>query len=249
MPVDNTNLAVEKIDMQKIPKHIAIIMDGNGRWAKRKGLPRIAGHWAGAEALKDIVSNCYKLNIQVLSVFAFSSENWKRPTQEVNSIMNLLLYYLKKEVNTLHKNHVRIIVTGNWQELPDSIVEQIGKSIRQTQNNSGLILNIVLNYGARKEIILACKNICRDVLEGKISINKIDEVLFEQCLYTRDLPDPDLLIRPSGELRISNFLLWQIAYTELWFTEIYWPDFRTEDLLQAIYDYQRRERRFGGLKK
>jgi len=247
--VDNTNLAVEKIDMQKIPKHIAIIMDGNGRWAKRKGLPRIAGHWAGAEALKDIVSNCYKLNIQVLSVFAFSSENWKRPTQEVNSIMNLLLYYLKKEVNTLHKNHVRIIVTGNWQELPDSIVEQIGKSIRQTQNNSGLILNIVLNYGARKEIILACKNICRDVLEGKISINKIDEVLFEQCLYTRDLPDPDLLIRPSGELRISNFLLWQIAYTELWFTEIYWPDFRTEDLLQAIYDYQRRERRFGGLKK
>ncbi len=247
--MDNTNLAVEKIDMQKIPKHIAIIMDGNGRWAKRKGLPRIAGHWAGAEALKDIVSNCYKLNIQVLSVFAFSSENWKRPTQEVNSIMNLLLYYLKKEVNTLHKNHVRIIVTGNWQELPDSIVEQIGKSIRQTQNNSGLILNIVLNYGARKEIILACKNICRDVLEGKISINKIDEVLFEQCLYTRDLPDPDLLIRPSGELRISNFLLWQIAYTELWFTEIYWPDFRTEDLLQAIYDYQRRERRFGGLKK
>ncbi|HHV19752.1 MAG TPA: isoprenyl transferase [Thermoanaerobacterales bacterium] len=240
---------IEKIDMQKIPKHVAIIMDGNGRWAKRKGLPRIAGHWAGAEALRDIVSTCSKLNIQALSVFAFSSENWKRPAQEVNSIMNLLLYYLKKEVDTLHKNNIKIMMSGDWHELPYRIVAQIKKSIRQTQNNSGLILNIVLNYGARREIILACKKMCRDVLEGKLNIEEIDQFAFEEFLYTRDLPDPDLLIRPSGELRISNFLLWQIAYTELWFTEVYWPDFKSEDLLQAVYDYQKRERRYGGLKK
>lgn len=247
--MDNTKLILEKTNTQNMPKHIAIIMDGNGRWAKRRGLPRIAGHWAGAEALRNIVSTCSKLNIQALSVFAFSSENWKRPVQEVNSIMNLLLYYLKKEVDTLHKNNVKIIVTGDWEELPDRIVEQIKKSMGQTQNNSGLILNIVLNYGARREILLACKNICNDVLEGKVSIDNIDENMFENCLYTRDLPDPDLLIRPSGELRISNFLLWQIAYAELWFTKIYWPDFKSGDLLQAIYDYQKRERRFGGLKK
>lgn len=247
--MENAKLMIEKIDMQKIPKHVAIIMDGNGRWAKRKGLPRIAGHWAGAEALRDIVSTCSKLNIQALSVFAFSSENWKRPAQEVNSIMNLLLYYLKKEVDTLHKNNIKIMMSGDWHELPYRIVAQIKKSIRQTQNNSGLILNIVLNYGARREIILACKKMCRDVLEGKLNIEEIDQFAFEEFLYTRDLPDPDLLIRPSGELRISNFLLWQIAYTELWFTEVYWPDFKSDDLLQAVYDYQKRERRYGGLKK
>ena len=247
--MENAKLMIEKIDMQKIPKHVAIIMDGNGRWAKRKGLPRIAGHWAGAEALRDIVSTCSKLNIQALSVFAFSSENWKRPAQEVNSIMNLLLYYLKKEVDTLHKNNIKIMMSGDWHELPYRIVAQIKKSIRQTQNNSGLILNIVLNYGARREIILACKKMCIDVLEGKLNIEEIDQFAFEEFLYTRDLPDPDLLIRPSGELRISNFLLWQIAYTELWFTEVYWPDFKSEDLLQAVYDYQKRERRYGGLKK
>ena len=188
--MENAKLMIEKIDMQKIPKHVAIIMDGNGRWAKRKGLPRIAGHWAGAEALRDIVSTCSKLNIQALSVFAFSSENWKRPAQEVNSIMNLLLYYLKKEVDTLHKNNIKIMMSGDWHELPYRIVAQIKKSIRQTQNNSGLILNIVLNYGARREIILACKKMCRDVLEGKLNIEEIDQFAFEEFLYTRDLPDP-----------------------------------------------------------
>ncbi len=242
-------LLLEKINMQNIPKHIAIIMDGNGRWAKSRALPRIAGHWAGAEALRNIISTCAKLNVQVLSVFAFSTENWKRPAEEVNSILNLLLYYLKKEVDNLNKNNIKIIVTGDWKELPDSIVEQIDKCMWRTQNNSGLVLNAVINYGARKEILLACKNICEDVLKNKINIDKIDDVLFEQYLYTRNLPYPDLLIRPSGELRISNFLLWQIAYTELWFTEVYWPDFKVKDLLQAICDYQQRERRFGGLKK
>jgi len=247
--VEDSKLTIEKINTRNMPKHIAIIMDGNGRWAKNKGLPRIAGHWAGAEALRDIISTCCKLNIQVLSVFAFSSENWKRPVQEVNAIMNLLLYYLKKEVDSLHKNNVRINVSGDWEELPQRIVEQIKKSLQQTQTNTGLVLNIVLNYGSRKEILTACKKLCKDVLDEKINIDNINESIFEDYLYTRNLPDPDLLIRPSGELRISNFLLWQIAYTELWFTKVYWPEFKSEDLLQAIYDFQKRERRYGGLKK
>lgn len=249
MPMDDSKPIMEKLKIHNMPKHIAIIMDGNGRWAECKGLPRIAGHWAGAETLKNIVSTCSKLKIQVLSVFAFSSENWKRPAEEVNLLMNLLLYYLKKEVDELHRNNVKIMITGDWEELPDRIAKQIKKSITKTQNNSGLVLNIALNYGARKEILLACKNICSDVLKGNLLIDKIDEELFSRYLYTHGLPDPDLLIRPSGELRISNFLLWQIAYTELWFTEIFWPEFKPEDLLKAIYDYQTRERRFGGLKK
>lgn len=239
----------QKIDMENLPRHIAIIMDGNGRWAKSKGLPRFAGHWAGAEALRDIVSNCSKLNIQVLSVFAFSSENWKRPVQEVDSILNLLLYYFKKEVDSLHKNNIKIVVTGDWEALPKRIVCEIKKCIQRTRNNSGLVLNIVLNYGARKELSRVCIDICKDVIEGKLKVHNIDEDIFRKYLSTKDLSDPDLLIRPSGELRISNFLLWQIAYTELWFTEIFWPEFKPEDLLKAIYDYQARERRFGGLKK
>jgi len=238
-----------EINAQNLPKHIAIIMDGNGRWAKKKGLPRIAGHWAGAEALRDIVRTCCDLNIQVLSVFAFSSENWKRPAQEVNAIMNLLLYYLKKEVDLLHENNVKINVLGAWEELPKRIVEQIKYSLKQTKNNTGLVLNIVLNYGGRQEILSACKKICADVLEGKISQDDISEEIFKNYLYTQNLPDPDLLIRPSGEIRISNFLLWQIAYTELWFTNIYWPEFKPENLMEAIRDFQKRERRFGGLKK
>jgi undecaprenyl diphosphate synthase len=246
--VGHAKAAIDKINVKNLPKHIAIIMDGNGRWAKQKGLPRIAGHWAGAEALRDIVRTCCKLNIQVLSVFAFSSENWKRPVQEVNTIMNLLLYYLKKEVDELDKNNVRIHVSGAWEELPERIVGQIKKSIQQTQNNTGLILNIVLNYGSRNEILSACKKLYKDVQSDIISIDGIDESTFQNYLYTRDLPDPDLLIRPSGELRISNFLLWQIAYTELWFTEVYWPDFKSDDLLKAILDFQKRERRYGGLK-
>lgn len=237
------------LDKNKMPKHIAIIMDGNGRWAIKRGLPRIAGHWAGAEALRDIVKVCSELNIEVLSVFAFSSENWRRPHDEVNAILNLLLYYLKKEVKNLNKNNVKILVTGEWQQLPLKIVDEIKRSIYLTKQNTGLILNIVLNYGARKEIIKACKDLCNEIKNGKIDIDKIDENLFEKFLYTKGLPDPDLLIRPSGELRISNFLLWQIAYTELWFTDIYWPDFTREDLLDALKDYQKRERRFGGLKK
>jgi len=238
-----------KTDIEKTPKHIAIIMDGNGRWAKTRGLPRIAGHWAGAEALRKIVETCIKLDIKVLSVFAFSTENWKRPIQEVNTILNLLLYYLKREVKNLHKNNVKIMLSGDLKDLPQKIIEEIKKSIELTKDNDGLILNIVLNYGARKEIVNACLSICEDVLKGKISLDSIDEHSFGKYLYTKDIPDPDLLIRPSGELRISNFLLWQIAYAELWFTDVYWPDFTPDILNQALYEFKQRDRRFGGLKK
>lgn len=237
------------LDKSKMPKHIAIIMDGNGRWAKKRGLPRIAGHWAGAEVLRDIVKFSAEIEIKVLSVFAFSSENWKRPFDEVNSILNLLLYYFKKEVNNLHENNIKINITGEWQHLPHKIADEIEKGIELTKNNTGLILNIALNYGSRKEIVQACRELCNEVKNGKINIEEIDEKLFEKYLYTTGLPDPDLLIRPSGELRISNFLLWQIAYAELWFTDKYWPEFNREDLFNAILDYQKRERRFGGLKK
>lgn len=240
---------INMLDRNKIPKHIAIIMDGNGRWAKERGLPRIAGHWAGAKVLRSIVKFCAEIGIQVLSVFAFSTENWKRPLDEVNLILNLLLYYLKKEVNNLHENNIIIHITGEWQQLPINIAEEINRGIELTKSNTGMILNIALNYGSRKEIIKACRDLCIDVKNDKIGIEDIDEKLFKEYLFTKNLPDPDLLIRPSGELRISNFLLWQIAYAELWFTEKYWPDFKIEDLLNAILDYQSRERRFGGLKK
>lgn len=237
------------VKKEKMPRHIAIIMDGNGRWAKKRGLPRIAGHWAGAESLREIVKFCSELKIHVLSVFAFSTENWKRPYEEVNAIMNLLLYYFKREVNTLNKNNIKLLVTGEWHELPNKIVEEIKKSIELTKNNTGLVLNVVLNYGSRNEIINACKRICIDVKKGIIQIDSINENLFKNYLYSKDIPDPDLLIRPSGELRISNYLLWQIAYTELWFTDVMWPDFTRNDLQKALNDYRKRERRFGGLKK
>ncbi len=233
----------------KIPNHIAIIMDGNGRWAKTRGLPRIAGHWAGAETLREIIEFCSDIDIKVLSVFAFSTENWKRPYEEVSSLLNMLLYYFKKEVAKLDKNNVKIIVSGDWRVLPEKIVKEIDKSIKLTEQNSGLILNILLNYGSRQEIVTACKKICEDVSQGKIRMEDINEDLIAAHLFSCQIPDPDLLIRPSGEIRISNCFLWQIAYAELYFTETYWPDFKPEDLYKAILDYQNRDRRFGGIKK
>ncbi|WP_422445755.1 isoprenyl transferase [Thermoanaerobacterium sp. DL9XJH110] len=246
--MDSTGLDLGKIKKDKLPRHIAIIMDGNGRWARKKGLPRIAGHWAGAEVLRDIVKFCSELDIQVLSVFAFSTENWKRPPEEVNTILNLLVYYLKKETAELHRNNVKIMITGEINDLPPRIIDEIDRCMKLTRDNTGLILNILLNYGSRREIVKACRNICRDAMCGKITADEINEDLFKKYLFTGDIPDPDLLIRPSGELRISNFLLWQIAYAELWFTEVYWPDFRREDLYRALLDFQKRDRRFGGLK-
>ena len=240
---------VSSFNKENLPRHVAIIMDGNGRWAKEKGLPRIAGHWSGAEALRRVLEYCAKIEIEVLSVFAFSSENWKRPLQEVSAILNLLLYYLKVEAKSLHKNNVKITFTGDWEELPQKIADEIKACKEMTRDNTGIILNIALNYGSRREIVKACKKLCQNVKDGVIKLQNIDENIFEKFLYTSDIPDPDLLIRPSGELRISNFLLWQIAYSELWFTDTYWPDFTPEDISKALDDYRRRERRFGGLNK
>jgi len=240
---------IDLIDPSKLPNHIAIIMDGNGRWARKRGLPRIAGHWAGAEALRDIVEFCAELKIKVLTVYAFSTENWKRPYEEVRTILNLLAYYLKKEVDNLNRNNIKLMVTGDWQELPYRIREEIKKSLDLTSKNTGLILNVALNYGSRREIVRACKEILEAARNGKLNPEEVDEKLFEKHLFTAGLPDPDLLIRPSGELRLSNFLLWQVAYSELWFCDIFWPDFKKEHLIRALLDYQSRERRFGGLTK
>ncbi|WP_330375482.1 isoprenyl transferase [Inediibacterium massiliense] len=244
---DKPQNEVVKVDMDHLPKHIAIIMDGNGRWAKKRGLPRSAGHKAGVEALREIIKTCSNLHIQHLTLYAFSTENWKRPKEEVSALMQLLIYYLKQEVSELHKNNVKIRTIGDIQKLPKAAIEEIEASVELTKNNTGLVVNIALNYGGRDEIIHAVKKICKEVKENRIKIEEIDEHMIEEFLYTKGLPDPDLLIRPSGELRISNFLLWQIAYSEFWFSNIFWPDFNKDALMKAILDYQKRDRRFGGI--
>ncbi|MDD4168704.1 MAG: isoprenyl transferase [Desulfotomaculaceae bacterium] len=236
------------IDKQKLPRHIAIIMDGNGRWAQRRGMPRASGHRAGTEALRDVIKLCCELNIQVLTVYAFSTENWKRPKDEVNILMALLVEYLNKEKNELHQNGVRINPIGRLEELPQPALDALIKAVELTRENKNLILNVALNYGGRTEIIDVIRAIAADVEKGSLKANQIDASMVSEHLYTAGQPDPDLLIRPSADSRISNFLLWQLAYTEFWFTSTLWPDFRRAHLLQALVDFQRRERRFGGLK-
>ncbi|WP_069649574.1 isoprenyl transferase [Caloranaerobacter ferrireducens] len=242
-------LKVEKlkslIDKNKLPRHVAIIMDGNGRWAKKRFLPRTAGHKEGVERVKEIVKACGNLGIEYLTLYAFSTENWARPKDEVDTLMKLLVEYLRKELDTLHKNNVRIMVLGNIDELPDLPKKEIIKAIEKTKNNEKLILNIALNYGSRDEIIQAVRNIILDVKHNKINIEEINKENFKKYLYTRNQPDPDLLIRTSGEQRVSNFLLYQIAYSEFYFTNTLWPDFKEEHLYKAILEYQNRERRFG----
>lgn len=241
--------AVASKTNNNLPRHLAIIMDGNGRWAKDKGLPRIAGHWSGAEALRRILEYCSEIGIEYLTVFAFSSENWKRPFREVKAILNLLLYYLKVEIYDLHKNHVRVVISGDWDDLPEKISVELKRCVDMTKENTGITLNIALNYGSRNEILEACKQICQSVADGDMTIDEINEESFGNRLYTSGMPDPDLLIRPSGELRISNFLLWQIAYTELWFTDVNWPDFTPDDIVKALEGYKQRDRRFGDVKR
>ncbi len=235
------------INSECIPNHIAIIMDGNGRWAKKRNLPRTAGHKAGVEALRDIISTSSELGIKHLTLYAFSTENWKRPQKEINALMELLVFFLNKEVMELHKNNVKINVIGNIYKLPKNAILKIKEAIKLTSKNTGLTVNIALNYGGRPEIIKAVKTICKDIINGNIEVDNIDEKLFSDYLDTKDIPDPDLVIRTSGELRLSNFLLWQVAYSEFWFTDIHWPDFNSDYLLKAIKDYQNRIRRFGGL--
>lgn len=237
----------DKIDFTSLPKHIAIIMDGNGRWAKKRHLPRTAGHREGMERVKEIVEVASNLGIKYLSLYAFSTENWKRPKNEIDGLMRLLVQYLRNELNALNKNNVKIIVLGDISKLPNTPQNEIIKAVNRTKNNTGMILNIALNYGGRNEIIKSVKDILKDYKIGKIDIDSLDEDLFKKYLYTKDQPDPDLLIRPSGELRISNFMLYQIAYTEFWFSDIYWPDFKEEHFYKAIIDYQKRDRRFGGI--
>jgi len=241
---------ITKQDILKasLPSHIGIIMDGNGRWAKGKGLPRVAGHRAGAETLRTVVETCIDLGIPYLTVYAFSTENWKRSQEEVNALMELLVEYIDKELFKLKENGVRINTIGNISELPFNAISRINNAETETAQNQKLDLQIALNYGGRTEILDAVKSISQKVAAGSLQPENIDLQTFEEHLYTAGMPDPDLFIRTAGELRLSNFLLWQSAYTEFWFTEVFWPDFKPELLYQAIYDFQNRQRRFGGLK-
>jgi len=236
---------IEDLPPERIPSHVAIIMDGNGRWAKERGLPRIAGHRAGAEAVRRVVRAAGEFGIKVLTLYAFSTENWKRPRAEVEALMNLLRTYLRRELDELNRNNVRLQSIGRTEELPRMVQEELARAEEATKDNTGLILNLALNYGGRVEILDAVRALVKDATEGKVKVEDIDEELFGSYLYTRGLPDPDLLIRTSGEMRVSNFLLWQISYAELYFTPVYWPDFTREHLLEAILDYAKRERRFG----
>lgn len=236
-----------KVDREHMPSHIAIIMDGNGRWARRKGLPRSLGHKAGVEALRNIVKACSRLEVKYLTVYAFSTENWRRPKEEVGVLMNLLTEYLRRELEELHENDVVIQALGQIGHLPAEAQAALKQAFERTKNNQGLVLNLALNYGGRAEIVEAVERISLDVQGGRLRIDEIDENVLSRYLYTAGMPDPDLLIRTSGELRLSNFLLWQCAYTEIVIVPDYWPDFNERSLLQAIQAYQQRNRRFGGL--
>jgi undecaprenyl diphosphate synthase len=235
----------ENIDFNNLPQHIAVIMDGNGRWAKSKGAARIFGHRNAIQAVKDITEGCGELGIKYLTLYAFSTENWARPQEEVNGLMELLVNTLKKEINTLHENQVRLVTIGDINHLPKACQDNLQEAKDATSKNSGLTLLLALSYSGRWEITKAIKNLVQDVKDGKVNADQISENLFSKYLETASVPDPELLIRTSGEMRISNFLLWQIAYTELYITQTLWPDFRKEDLYEAICAYQKRERRFG----
>jgi len=236
-----------ELDMDRIPKHIAIIMDGNGRWAKAKKLPRTMGHRAGMKTIKTIVQEASKLGVRYLTLYAFSTENWKRPSEEVGALMDLVVEFIDKELADLHENGVVLNSIGDISKLPEKSKKSIEAAKRKTRSNTGLTLNIALNYGGRDEIIKGVKEIASLVAEGKLKIEDINEKEISNHLYTKDMPDPDMVIRPSGELRLSNYLLWQSAYSEFWFSNINWPDFGEKDLKKAIADYQRRDRRYGGV--
>ncbi len=236
---------MEEIDKEKLPRHIAIIMDGNGRWAKKKNLNRISGHIKGVNVVRETVTACRELGIKVLTLYAFSIENWRRPRDEVMALMGLLKEYLLKEREEMIQNNIRLSAIGRVEDLPLDVQNTLRESIKKTEQCDGMILNLALSYGGRSEILHAVKGILSDFKKGRIKPEEINLQRFSQYLWTRGIPDPDLLIRTSGEFRISNFLLWQIAYTELYVTETLWPDFDRKELLKAIADYQSRERRFG----
>ena len=238
---------VIEIDMNNIPKHIAIIMDGNGRWAKARKLPRTMGHRAGMKTIKTIVRECGNLGVKYITLYAFSTENWKRPSEEVGALMDLVVEFVEKELDELHENDIKLNSIGDISKLPEKSRKSIEAAKEKTKNNKSLTLNIALNYGGRDEIVKGVKEIATLVSEGKLKIEDIDEKEISNHLYTKGMPDPDMIIRPSGELRLSNYLLWQSAYSEFWFSNINWPDFTENDLRKAISDYQKRDRRYGGV--
>lgn len=234
-----------KIDRNKLPQHVAIIMDGNGRWAKNHGEARVVGHMSGVEAVREALEAAIESGVEYLTIYAFSTENWNRPKNEVDALMDLLVSTLVKEIDSLHENGVKLNAIGDIDNLPGQCNLALKEGIKKTAANDRITLTVALNYSARWEILNATKNLSRQVQSGEISPDEIDHAMFEKHLSTYPLPHPELLIRTSGELRISNFLLWQIAYTELYFTDVLWPDFNKESFFQAIVDYQQRERRFG----
>ena len=236
-----------QIDMTRLPRHVAVIMDGNGRWAKRRHLPRVAGHRAGVEAVRATVETGARLGIEVLTLYAFSVENWKRPPFEVEALMTFLKEYLRKELEHIHRNNIRFQTIGRTNELDESVQFELRTAIRKTAANTGMLLNVALNYGGRVEILDAYRKLLDKCLREGRAPEAVTEAEIARHLYTANLPDPDLLIRTSGEMRVSNFLLWQIAYAEIYVTETLWPDFRRPDFFAAIIDYQKRERRYGGL--
>lgn len=238
---------LEKLDLKRLPQHLAVIMDGNGRWAERRHLPRIAGHRAGVKAARNVIETCARLKVPYLTLYAFSLENWRRPRAEVDFLMRLLREYLKREMPAIHKNNIRFLVIGRAAQLPEGVRKDLEEGMRLTARNTGMKLAVALNYGGRAELVDAFNAILDRVRSNGLSAFHADEQTISEHLYTAGLPDPDLLIRTSGEMRVSNFLLWQIAYAEIYVTETLWPDFSRARLLEALLDFQKRERRYGGL--
>ena len=235
-------------DPERLPRHVAIICDGNGRWAKDRGLPRLSGHWQGYQSVREVVRAASDMKLEALTLYAFSTENWRRPQAETDGLMRLFVEGARRELKELHENNVQMRFSGRLEALPADLRKELDRHCEVTRANTGLVLNICLNYGGRAEIVNAARRLAEKVAAGEITPDEITDTLFEQELYTAGMPDPDLLIRPAGDLRISNYLLWQIAYAEIYFTPVRWPDFRKPHLEEAIAEFQRRERRFGGLK-
>jgi len=238
---------VEALDARRLPQHVAIIMDGNGRWAQRRHLPRIAGHRAGVSSAREVIETCARLNIEALTLYAFSLENWRRPRAEIDFLMRLLREYLRKELPVIHKNNIRFLVIGRPDQLPPEVQKDVACAMQQTAGNTGMKLAVALNYGGRAELVDAFNAILEHARHNGGLNLRVDEQTIARHLYTAELPDPDLLIRTSGEMRVSNFLLWQIAYAEIYVTETLWPDFSRAQLFEALLDFQKRERRYGGL--
>ncbi|MEW6731201.1 MAG: isoprenyl transferase [Acidobacteriota bacterium] len=239
---------LRQIDPERLPAHVAIIMDGNGRWAARRGSPRVIGHRAGIKAVRESVETAARLGLHTLTLYAFSVENWKRPRFEIVTLMSLLKEYLRAELANINKNNIRFTTIGRIEELDKSVQREVAYAKRETAANTGMVMNIALNYGGRTEIVDACRQLCHEYIKNGRNPDEIDELVLSRYLYTSGLPEPDLLIRTSGEMRVSNFLLWQIAYTEIYVTDTFWPDFSRAHLFEAIIEYQKRERRYGDIK-